>query len=135
MRIVPLAVADYHAEHVMSPRPDPPALLRSDAEVPVTLLLGAGWRRVGRSVRALTRRLAGRLGHAVEACDLEAPGAPFAASVGAAVERGTARLVLLPVTLNGERAWSARLDEAVATARRAWPFLHLHRGMPPAIDD
>jgi sirohydrochlorin cobaltochelatase len=124
MRIVPPPGADYHAEHVMS-----------NAEVPVTLLLGAGWRGVGRSVRALTRRLAGRLGHAVDACDLDAAGAPFATSVRAAVERGAARLVLLPVTLDGERAWTGRLDEAVATARGAWPFLRLHRGMPPATDD
>ena len=57
----------------MSPQPGPPEPLRSDAEgvftrvlrdgdptgeradVPVTLLLGRGWRGVGRSVRALTR--------------------------------------------------------------------------------
>src|SRR6185503_9086112 len=104
-------------------------------DVPVTLLLGRGWRAATRSVRALTARLARRLGHAVDACDLEASGAPFEDVVRAVVERGTARLVLLPLTLDGERAWTRPLDEAVATARGAWPFLRVHRGMPPATHD
>src|SRR5262249_46339168 len=112
MRVVRSAPPDYDAQRIMSPGLDPSACGGPDtdgafahalgagppastgADVPVTLLLGRGWRGVGRSVRALTTRLAGRLGHAVNACDVEAAGAPFADIVGAAVERGASRLVL-----------------------------------------
>lgn len=104
-------------------------------EIPTTLLLGRGWSAAGRSVRLLAQRLAGQLGHTVEPCDLAGGGEPLVLSVRAAVERGVARLVFLPLVLDGESTGDARLEEAIATACGAWPFLRVHRGVPPATDD
>jgi sirohydrochlorin cobaltochelatase len=112
-----------------------PSAASAGPELPTTLLLGRGWKAAERSVRLLARRLAGRLGHAVEVCDLDGGAEPLVRGVRAAVERGTARVVLLPVVLDGERVGGARLDEAIAAARGAWPFLRVHRGVPPATDD
>jgi sirohydrochlorin cobaltochelatase len=93
--------------------------------------VGRGWRRAARSAQALTRRLAVRLGHAVESCDVEDVETSLATVAG----RDASRLVLLPVTLEGERAWTRRLDDAIAAARGARPSLRLHRGLPAAVDD
>ena len=106
-----------------------------DSEVPTTLLLGRRWRAVARSVHHLARRLAGQLGHDVETCDLEGPGEPLRSVVSRVVARGATRLVLLPLALDGPGPPDPRRADALTAALGAWPFLRIHRGRPPAIDD
>src|SRR5215831_4274760 len=105
------------------------------AEVPTTLLLGHGWPAAGRAAHRLARRLAARLGHDVEACDLDGPGEPLSLLVRQVVARGATRLVLLPLALGEPTRPDPRRADAVAAAQAAWPFLRIHRGRPPAIDD
>jgi sirohydrochlorin cobaltochelatase len=104
-------------------------------DVPTTLLLGRQWSRTGRSVRHLAGRLSRRLGHDVEACDVEQPNAQLQRLVCEVVGRGATRLVLLPVTLHEAGVSDPRRADAMTAALEAYPFLRVHRGRPPATDD
>jgi sirohydrochlorin cobaltochelatase len=104
--------------------------------VPTTVLLGRCWSAASRrSIHRLTRRLAGQLGHDVEACDLEAPGDPLRLVARRAAARGAMHLVLLPLALDDPARRDRRGADAVTAAVAPWPFLRVHRGGPPAADD
>ena len=94
------------------------------ADVPTTLLLGRRWAAVGPSVHRLARRMAGQLGHDVEACDVEAP----AGQLRAIAARGVTRIVLLPVTLDDSASRGARLAEGMAAALAACPSVRVFLG-------
>ena len=105
-------------------------------DVPTTVLLGRRWAAASRrSIDRVARRLAGQLGHDVEACDLEAPGEPLRLVARRAAARGAMHLVLLPLALDDPARRDRRGVDAVTTAVAPWPFLRLHRGRPPAADD
>lgn len=101
----------------------------------MTLLLAPGEPAAARSLGALARRLAARLGREVAAARLEGPPAALLEPVAAAVGRGAARLVVLPVALGPPGAPDRGLDGAIAALRQRWPDLPVHRGHPPAVDD
>jgi sirohydrochlorin cobaltochelatase len=108
----------------------------ASGDVPATLLLGRCSPATGCWIHRLARRLAGQLGHTVEPCDLEGAGEPLQMVVRRVVEQGTTRLVVLPLTLDGAGGSAdTRHADAMAPALRAWPFLRVHRGRPPATDD
>ena len=107
----------------------------NDSDVPTTLLLGRRWVAAAPAVDRLARRLAGQLGHAVEACDLEGPGEQLQQLLSTIVARGATRLVLLPVMLDEPASADPRRVDALSGALRASPVRHVHRGRPPATDD
>ena len=105
------------------------------ADVPTTVLLGRRWPAASRAIHRLAQRLASQLGHVVEACDLEAPGAPLAHAARRAAARGAMHLVVLPLALHDPASRDRRGMDAVTSAVAPWPFLRIHRGQPPATDD
>lgn len=101
---------------------------RSDSlDIPTTVLLGRSWSGAGRAVRRLARRLASRLQHDVDTCDLAEPGEPLSRLARAEAERGARRLVLLPVALEDGGLADARINIDC--------FRRVHRGRAPAADD
>ena len=104
-------------------------------DVPTTLLLGRRATAARRSIDRLARRLAARLGHAVEACDVEERAGGLRPAVERAVARGATRLVVLPLSLEASSHLEPRRTDAIAMALGAWPRLRVHRGRPPATDD
>jgi sirohydrochlorin cobaltochelatase len=106
-----------------------------DADRPVTLLLALRDPGSGAPLRRLARRLAARLGHAVEPCLLDRPGDPLAGAVERAVERGATRLVALPLVLGLAGEAAGRLGTLLARVAQRWPSLRVHGGDPPDADD
>src|SRR5262245_2125332 len=106
-----------------------------DADRAVTLLLALRDPGSGDALRRLARRLAARLGHAVEPCLLDGPGDPLAGALERAVERGARRLVALPLALGLAGDAAGRLGTLLARVAQRWPGLRVHRGEPPDPDD
>jgi sirohydrochlorin cobaltochelatase len=106
--------------------------LEDAVDRPLTLLVASGEPAPARSLGSLARRLAAKLDHDVAACVVDGPaGDSLVATVRPSVERGTARLVVLPLALSPD----ARVDRATAAVVGRWPRLRLHRGAPLATDD
>jgi sirohydrochlorin cobaltochelatase len=103
--------------------------------VPTTVLIGRRWPPASRAIARLAQRLASQLGHDVEACDLEAPGAPLGLAARRAAARGAMHLALLPLALHDPASRDRRGLDAVTSAVAPWPFLRIHRGQPLATDD
>jgi sirohydrochlorin cobaltochelatase len=105
-------------------------------DIPLTVLLGDGEPATGRSLHALARRLAARLGHEVASCQVDAAGEPLAGVVREGVARGASRLVVLPLMPGRAGApVDRRVDGAIASVVERWPWLRIHRGAPPGPDD
>jgi sirohydrochlorin cobaltochelatase len=104
-------------------------------DVPLTLLVAAAERAEARSLRALAARVAARLGHAVEAAPAGPAGAALVGALQQQVDRGTVRLVMLPVAAGQADGLARAVDELVATLVARWPGLCVHRGAPPAPED
>ena len=106
------------------------------ADVPTTVLFGRRWASdARRSIERLSHRLASQLGHDVEACDLDAADEPLPLVARRAAARGAMHLVLLPLALDDPARQDRRGADQVSAAVAPWPFLHVHRGGPPAADD
>jgi sirohydrochlorin cobaltochelatase len=103
--------------------------------MPVTLLLAPGEPTGGRSLGALARRLAARLGRDVAAAWLGGPTDALVAAVEPRLPPGASRLVVLPLALEPAGAGQRGLDLALGALRQRWPDLRVHRGGPPALDD
>jgi sirohydrochlorin cobaltochelatase len=110
-------------------------MLGGAVETTLVLLLAPGAPTAGRSLDALARRLAGRLGREVMAAWLGEPADALLARVEPRCAAGAARLVALPLALEPVGAAPRALDSALEALRHPWPDLRLHRGSPPAIDD
>jgi sirohydrochlorin cobaltochelatase len=102
---------------------------------PVTLLIAAREPGSRQALGRLTRRLAAKLGHAVEPCQLDGSAEPLAAAVEGAIARGASRLVALPLMVGLPAETAGSLGKALATVAGRWPALRLHRGAPPGADD
>jgi sirohydrochlorin cobaltochelatase len=113
------------------PRSTPPP----GADVPVPLLLARREPGAARAVSALTRRLAATLGHEAEACLADRRDVAVDDAVGRLVTRGVSRIVVLPLGLGAAGDPPGPLADALGRATRRWPFLMLHRGAPPSVDD
>jgi sirohydrochlorin cobaltochelatase len=105
------------------------------AAPPVTVLLAAREPGTAQAFSGLTRRLAAKLGHPVEPCRLDGSPEPLAAAVGAAVDKGASRLVVLPLLVGVAAEGAGGLGKALAAVAGRWPRLQLHRGAPPGADD
>jgi len=103
-------------------------------DVPLTLLLAPGGPGIGPSLRALGRRLAGRLAHDVAAARVDADDA-WLADLEPCLRGGARRVVTLPVVLGPGEAAHRAVGSALAALRRRWPDRRVHAGRPPAVDD
>jgi sirohydrochlorin cobaltochelatase len=104
-------------------------------DIPLTLLLAPGPPAAGRSLEAVTRRLAARLRHDVVAAWLQGPPGEPLARVEASLAGGASRVVALPLALGPAGTADPDLARTIDVLRERWPALPIHRGLPLAIDD
>ena len=103
-------------------------------DVPLTVLVGGTGPGL-HSLDTLARRLAVRLAHGVEAWAPDTSMDRILSRIQERVDRGTVRLVILPLALaRVDRVHGAVID-LVASVRDRWPGLCLHRGASPMRDD
>jgi len=112
-----------------------PAVVLPGHDVPLTVLVGAVERGSRRALDALAGRLAGRLGNDVAAWESATPLQDILNAIQGRIERGTVRLVVLPLALGpGDRVHGA-IIELVMAVRDRWPRVCVHRGAAPRPDD
>ena len=103
-------------------------------DVPLTVLVGGPGSSLP-SLETLARRFAVRLGHGVAAWAPDASLGRILSTIQERVDRGTIRLVILPLALGPvDRVHGAVID-LVTSVRDRWPDLCLHRGASPGRDD
>jgi sirohydrochlorin cobaltochelatase len=116
-------------------RSSAPAVVAPGQDVPLTILVSAVERGSGRALDALAGRLARRLGHEVAAWGPDTPLKDALAAIQARIERGTVRLVVLPLALGPVDRVHGAIVELVTAVRDRWPGVCVHRGAAPSPDD
>jgi sirohydrochlorin cobaltochelatase len=112
-----------------------PVVVPPGYDLPLTVVVSAVKPGAERPLDALAGRLARRLGHDVAAWGQAAPLEKMLDAIQERIERGTVRLVVLPLALGPADRVQGAVIELVTAVRDRWPGVCVHRGAAPSSDD